>query len=203
MTPADETTGSAIDPAASRKRFEALVWPRMATVLRVARLLVGGNDAEAEDLAQDTMLRAYRGMGSFADGTDVDAWLMTILRHARVDRLRSPGSATDRTVSLEAMELDPAEPPHAEETWDPELGRPQDVLAVFSDAHVIHALQALPEEIRMTLLLVDVQQMDQRDAAGVLGVPVGTVKSRAHRGRAMLRQALLPLAKEMRLVKED
>jgi RNA polymerase sigma-70 factor (ECF subfamily) len=71
----------------------------------------------------------------------------------------------------------------------------------FSDAEVIKALQHLPEEIRWTLLLVTVEEMDQADAAGVLGVPVGTVKSRLHRGRMMLRQALLPLARDRRVVR--
>jgi RNA polymerase sigma-70 factor (ECF subfamily) len=67
---------------------------------------------------------------------------------------------------------------------------------------MIRALQRLPEEIRWTLLLVDVEGMDHADAAAVLGVPVGTVKSRAHRGRAMLREALLPMARDLRLIPE-
>jgi RNA polymerase sigma-70 factor (ECF subfamily) len=67
---------------------------------------------------------------------------------------------------------------------------------------MIQALQRLPEEIRWTLLLVDVEGMDHADAAAVLGVPVGTVKSRAHRGRAMLREALLPMARDLRLIPE-
>ncbi len=76
-------------------------------------------------------------------------------------------------------------------------------MAAFTDAQVIEALWALPEEIRWTLLLVDVEQLDVREAAEVLEVPVGTIKSRSHRGRRMLRERLLPLAREMRIVKPE
>ncbi|HEY7115586.1 MAG TPA: sigma-70 family RNA polymerase sigma factor [Tepidisphaeraceae bacterium] len=180
------------------RKFHDVVWPHLATVLRVARILTG-EDAEAEDLAQDTMLRAFRGIESFAPGTDAKAWLLTILRRTRIDRLRSPGTATDRAVSLEALEIEPAgETAESKSEWE----RPGEILNAFSDRQVIEALQMLPEEIRLTLLLVDVEGMDQRDAASVLEVPVGTIKSRAHRGRAMLRRALLPMAKEMRFVRE-
>ena len=77
---------------------------------------------------------------------------------------------------------------------------PQAVLQGFGDAQIIEALKQLPEEIRWSLLLVDVEQLDQTEAARVLDVPVGTIKSRLHRGRAMLRAALSPLARQMRLI---
>jgi RNA polymerase sigma-70 factor (ECF subfamily) len=118
---------------------------------------------------------------------------MTILRNARIDRLRSSGDAA-REVSLDAMELEPAEQPSSKALdWEAIRKDPQRVLAEFSDEQVIQALQRLPEEIRWTLLLTDVEAMDQAEAAQVLQVPVGTIKSRVHRGRAMLRQALAPM----------
>jgi RNA polymerase sigma-70 factor (ECF subfamily) len=183
------------------RKFHALVWPQLTVVLRIARMLTG-DDVEAEDLAQETMLRAFKGIDSFADGTDVKAWLVTILRRTRVDRLRSPATAR-RMASLDAAEIEPAEPAHPETTdqdvlWE----RPGEVLNAFSDQQVIDALQELPEEIRLTLLLVDVEGLDQKDAAEILQVPVGTIKSRLHRGRAMLRSTLLPLAKELRLIRK-
>jgi RNA polymerase sigma-70 factor (ECF subfamily) len=173
----------------------------MAKVLRVARILTG-DDAEAEDLAQEAMLRAFKGIENF-EGTDPSAWLLTILRRTRVDRLRSPATAHGPVTSLDAMEIDPVEvsrdqPTDHDVLWE----RPQEVLNAFSDQQVIDALQELPEEIRMTLLLVDVEQIDHKDAAAILEVPVGTIKSRVHRGRAMLRSILLPLAKEMRLIRK-
>jgi RNA polymerase sigma-70 factor (ECF subfamily) len=168
-------------------------------VLRVARILAG-RDADADDLAQETLLRAYRGLHALRDDSDVRAWLLTILRHARVDFLRTRDRSPD-AVSLDAAGEqpsragdDPADAAGA--AWE----KPGEILNGFSDAQVIEALQKLPEDIRLTLLLVDVEQLDHGDAARILDVPVGTVKSRTHRGRAMLRAALLPVAREMGMV---
>ncbi len=182
-------------------RFQAVAWPHLATVVRAARILCG-NAAEAEDLAQETMIKAYRGIDGFADGTDIKAWLLTILRRTRIDRVRAT-SNTAGQVSIEASGIDPPEP----DKWqtDDEAWRenPQAILNSFSDQQVIDALQKLPEDIRLTLLLVDVEQLDHREAATILDVPVGTIKSRTHRGRAMLRQALLPLARDLRFIRDD
>lgn len=185
-----------------KRRFHNFMWPHLATVLRVAEIL-SGDIAEAEDLAQETMLRAFRGIGGFADGTDAKAWLLTILRRTRIDRLRSPGAAPGRAVSLDALEFDPADTPQAEAgdrdaIWE----QPETALEAFSDRQVIAALKDLPEEIRLTLLLVEVEGLELREAATILDVPVGTVKSRTHRGRALLRRSLLPVARELRLTQE-
>ena len=185
----------------STKKFHEVVWPLMPTILRVGRILTG-NQAEAEDLAQETMLKAFRGIESFAQGTNAKAWLLTILRHCRIDHLRAAEARPGRTVSLESLEMDPADGAHdASCDRDALWKRPEEALNDFSDQQIIGALQALPEEIRLTLLLVDVEGLDQADAGEILQVPVGTIKSRAHRGRAMLRQALLPLARERRMIR--
>src|SRR5437762_13581869 len=92
----------------STRKFHEVVWPLMATVLRVGRILTG-NEAEAEDLAQETMLKAFVGIESFAEGTNVKAWLLTILRRCRIDRLRSAAAGPAHTVSLESLEMDPAD----------------------------------------------------------------------------------------------
>ena len=179
--------------------FYDLVWPLRAEVVRVARLLLR-DASEADDLAQEALMRAFAGIRSFRPGTDARAWLLTILRNARVDRLRSrQAHEAERTLSLDALEHEPAGigTDDASPEWRDD---PERVLDAFSDQQVIDALAELPEEIRWTLLLADVQQMEQRDVAEVLGVPVGTIKSRVHRGRAMLRTALLPVARQMRLV---
>jgi len=188
-----------LDQEDATKRFYALVWPHAATVLRSARYLV--RDAEeADDIAQETMIKAFKAIDSFADGTDIRAWLMTILRNTRIDHIRAK-AATSGNVSLEQLTVEPVELAvddggDDEPAWD----SPEELLEGFSDQHMIRALHALPGEIRWTLLLVEVEQMDHEEAAKVLDVPVGTIKSRAFRGRAMLRQALLPIAKALRLV---
>jgi RNA polymerase sigma-70 factor, ECF subfamily len=194
-----------LDNPEATRRFYDLVWPLRSVVLRTA-LILTGNQAEAEDLAQETLLRAFRGIGSFTPGTDAKAWLFTILRHTRVDRIRSTANRDGAAVSLESLKTEPeahewtvSDAPDLYHGWH---GTADDLLASFSDAQVIHALQALPEEMRLTLLLVDVEQVTIEDAARILGVAAGTVKSRTHRGRAVLRRALLPLAREMRLVSE-
>jgi RNA polymerase sigma-70 factor (ECF subfamily) len=190
-----------LDNAEATRRFYDLIWPLRSVVLRTA-LILTGNDAEADDLAQETLLKAFKGIDGFTPGTDARAWLLTILRRARVDRIRSTAHRDGAAVSLDAIEVDPAaresvETPDLFHGWH---GTADDLLASFSDQQVIRALQALPEEMRMTLLLVDVEQVTLEDAADILGVAVGTVKSRTHRGRALLRTALMPLAREMRLV---
>lgn len=188
-----------MDQGEATKRFYSQVWPHLATVLRTAQFLAG-NVAEAEDIAQETMMKAFRSLDSFRDGTDMKAWLMTILRNTRIDRLRSAASSASN-VSLDQL---PAEPPDSSGnggSGDAEWQNPEQVMQGFADQQVIDALKQLPEDIRWTLMLVDVEQMDHKDAAKVLDIPVGTVKSRTHRGRTMLREALLPVAKEMRLIR--
>lgn len=192
-----------MDRDRATQQFYDFVWPQMPAVLRAARILTG-REAEAEDLAQETMLKAFNGIAGFTPGTDAKAWLLTILRRARIDRIRANAHAAG-AVSLEAAEFDPAdrEHPHADAHVFPGWhGTADELLDVFSDQHVIDGLQKLPEEIRLTLLLVDVEQLTMEEAAQILEVPVGTVKSRTHRGRAMLRTALLPVAREMRLVRD-
>ena len=186
----------------AQQRFQDVVWPQMQGVLRTALLLCGGHTAEAEDLAQETMLKAYRAIDQFQPGTDAKAWLLTILRNARIDRIRSTGSDA-ATVSIESLVHDPV----AGAASSPDIARgaladnPAIVLERFSDHEVIEALRRLPEEIRWTLLLVDVEGLEQKDAAGILDVPEGTIKSRAHRGRKMLRDDLLPAARRHGIVK--
>lgn len=189
-----------MDQQEATKRFYAEVWPHAQAILRSA-LFLTHDAAEADDLAQETMIKAYRHLDGFRPGTDVKAWLMTILRNTRIDRLRASAPAQG-LISLDHMLSEPEAPADRASTHDEEAvwRDPEQMMQSFSDRQVIQAVQRLPEEIRWTLLLVDVEGLDHADAARVLDVPVGTVKSRAHRGRAMLRGALVPVAREMRLI---
>jgi RNA polymerase sigma-70 factor, ECF subfamily len=182
------------------QRFYELVWPHRAVILRAARIQTG-NFAEAEDLAQETLLKAFKGIDGLRRGTEPKAWLLTILRNTRIDRLRTAAGSA-KHVSLEDLPTEPASSESKEHDGDANWRNPEEMLAVFSDAEVIEALQNVSEELRWTLLLVDVEGIDQNEAAEILGVPLGTVKSRVHRGRAALRQVLLPLARDRRLVRE-
>jgi len=181
------------------KQFYALVWPHRSDVLRVAQFLCRDSSV-AEDLAQETLLKAFRALGGAATATrDLKPWLLVILRNTWKDRLR----ATHAEMGLEALTEEPearsAAGEDAAEFWKD----PQTLMDAFSDQQVIEAMKTLPEEIRWTLLLVDVEGIGVQEAADILQVPSGTIKSRAHRGRAMLRESLLPLARELRLVTEE
>jgi RNA polymerase sigma-70 factor (ECF subfamily) len=169
------------------RRFYDHVWPLRATVLRSARFLCD-NAQDAEDLAQEALLKAFRAMASFDAAGHAQAWLMTILRNAHIDRLRA-GARSARNVSLEGLGADlPARAGAAEH--EPDVYDPHALLEELSDAQIIAGLRRLPADICWSLLLVDVQQMTYDDAAKILAVPPGTVKSRIHRGRRMLRDDL-------------
>jgi RNA polymerase sigma-70 factor (ECF subfamily) len=187
----------ASDTQQASKRFRELVWPELQLVLRAAQLL-SGNAADAEDLAQETMLKAFAAMDRFQPGSAVRPWLLTILRRTWIDRWRSQKGAAAE-VSLESLGEDLAAGP-VSETAPESYKCIAEMIEQFSDQEVIAALAGLPMEIRWTLLLVDVQELSLEESAGILDVPLGTVKSRAHRGRAMLRQTLLPLARSRRWV---
>lgn len=188
-----------MDQERRTRRFYELIWPLRADVLRVARFL-SRNPVAAEDLTQETLMKAFRAVDRVQAGPGVKAWLLQILRNTWLDRVRSVAERPAE-VNLGELASEPEAPPQVEEggAW----GDPRAVLEAFSDEQVIEALRAIPEEICWTLLLVDVEGLSLQEAAEVLAVPTGTVKSRAHRGRGMLREKLLPLARELKLVPGD
>jgi RNA polymerase sigma-70 factor (ECF subfamily) len=188
-----------LDRPEAKQRFNDLIWPHLPAVLRLAHILTG-NDADAEDLAQETLMKAFRSIDTLRDEAGTKSWLMRILRNTRVDRFRSEASRPT-AVNLEDLAAETAAPEFVADS-DGNHADVQGILDSFSDAQVIECLGQLPEEIRWTLLLVDVEQLGQVEAAEILQVPVGTVKSRVHRGRAMLRQSMLPVARKLGLVKD-
>ena len=190
-----------LDHEQATRQFYQLVWPQRAAVLRAARLL-SRNPVDAEDLAQETLLKAFRKINSFSEGGDMKAWLLTILRNTWIDRHRL-ASAKQPVVRLQDLPIQPAAPASSVSAELPS-GEcdPQEVLNAFSDQEIIDVLQRLPDDVRWTLLLVDVEGMAQTQAAEVLDVAVGTIKSRTSRGHAALREELLSLARERRIVRD-
>ena len=158
--------------------FEQHVLPEIAVLLRVATSITR-NHAEAEDLVQDTLLRAYRSIGQF-DGRYPRAWLLTILRNTNINRnrrrrpelLRDPDVALDPTRGLASAE-------RADLCVEREI-----------DATIIEAVETLDEPFRRVVELVDVDGLSYADAAQILGIPVGTVMSRLHRARSRIRRQL-------------
>lgn len=176
---------------AQADRFRQLAWPILPVVVRTAQCLTRRHD-QAEDLAQETMMKAMRAIDSFEDGTNIKAWLLTILRRTHIDRIRSEQNRPPQLslTGVDWLEQSAQSVGEHDEEWE----QPQELLSRFEDETILEALREIPDDIRWTLLLVDVEQMEQQDAAAILGVPVGTIKSRAHRGRAMLRDRLYALA---------
>lgn len=179
---------SATEGETQDQRFRRIAWPHLASLLRTAQYLTGNQDV-AEDLVQDAMLKAFRALNSFKDGTNARAWLMTILRRTHIDLIRSDGRRPVQ-VSLEVdVERESAIAPTSDQL-DARWHDPRQMLDSLDDEVIVGALRTLPDDISWTLLLVDVEQLDQQQAANILEIPVGTVKSRAFRGRRMLKELL-------------
>ena len=175
---------SSADAADDRGRaFRELVEPEIEVMLRVARTMTA-SDADAEDLVQESLLRAYKGLSRF-DGRHPRAWLLTILRNtnANMHRRQRPVLVDDTQLHRESRPaFGAAERPSAEQSFlDEEL-----------DEELHAAVAALDARFRSALILVDVHDLSYAEAAAVLDVPVGTVMSRLSRARERLRRTLGP-----------
>lgn len=191
---ADPVVAPAPVPADRRAAFEAEALPHLDTVYRAALRLSGGNSAEADDLTQETMLRAFRSWESYQPGTNARAWLLTILRHAFINEYRRRKHLPP-TVDVHDVEAY-AVFPEVQET-DPE-GRFFDQIV---DDEVQRAIAGLPDDFRETVVLSDVDGLSYAEVAAATGVPIGTVKSRLFRGRRILQRQLYEYAVEMGYVK--
>jgi RNA polymerase sigma-70 factor (ECF subfamily) len=172
--------------ARDRVRFEEEALELSDQVYRVARRLVGSRE-EAEDLMQETYARAFRSWRSYTPGTNLRAWLLRILTNLNIDRGRRKQRAPDMQPLEEGdyflyNKLE-------ETTRDP---RSEQDLVVdrLSQDDVVVALSAVPHDFRDVLVLVDIGDFTYQDAAQILDIPIGTVMSRLHRGRRILKTAL-------------
>jgi len=158
------------------------------------------NRSEAEDLVQETCLRAFRSFHRFNPGTNCRAWLFTILRNAFLNRIRQAGRDV---LAAESADLEATTFPRVAETL-PERGHPEEeFFQTVLHGDVDRALKALPLPFREVVILADLEGLAYKEIAQVVGCPVGTVMSRLSRGRGLLRQALGRLAREHGYVKES
>src|SRR3954467_12126574 len=171
------------EEARDRIRFEEEALDLADQVYRVARRLVSTRE-EAEDLMQETYARAFRSWRSFQPGTNMRAWLLRILTNLNIDRGRRIQRAPD-TQPLE--ENDYFLYNKLEEDGGSAEGRVDDRL---SQDDAVAALSAVPHDFRDVIVLVDIGDFSYADAAQILEIPIGTVMSRLHRGRRILKREL-------------
>jgi RNA polymerase sigma-70 factor (ECF subfamily) len=187
---------------ADQARFAELAMPFMDS-LYAGAMRMTRNAADAEDLVQETYLRAYRGFGGFEEGTNLKAWLYRILTNTFINRYRQQKRRPEES-DIDDVEdfylyrrlggLDEARiSKSAEDT----------MLELFTDDEVKEALESLPETFRMAVLLADVEGFAYKEIAEILDIPIGTVMSRLHRGRKALQKRLYEFAVERGLIERS
>ncbi|MBI2168255.1 MAG: sigma-70 family RNA polymerase sigma factor [Actinobacteria bacterium] len=183
------------DPA----RFADLALPYMGQLYSAA-LRMTRNPADAEDLVQETYLRAYRGFGGFEEGTNLKAWLYKILTNAFINEYRKAKRRPDEVGfdDVEDLYLYRRLGPHEASRAG---GSPEaQILEGIPEAEVKEALESLPEQFRLAVILADVEGFHYKEIAEILDIPIGTVMSRLHRGRKLLQKALWDFAEARGLV---
>jgi RNA polymerase sigma-70 factor (ECF subfamily) len=185
------------DEAALRERFERDVIPLLPSLYGAAMRLTR-NPADAEDLIQDTYLRAFRGFAGFKEGTNLKAWLYRILTNSFINtyrkRQREPQTVDGPDDIDEWYLFDRLGAQSVQGSAESE------VLDRMPDEDVKRALESIPENFRVAVLLADVEGFSYKEIAQIMDVPIGTVMSRLHRGRKALEKALWDTAKERGLV---
>jgi RNA polymerase sigma-70 factor (ECF subfamily) len=168
-----------------------------------AALRMTRNPADAEDLVQETYLKAYRGFGSFEQGTNLKAWLYRILTNTFINRYRAAKRRPEET-DLDDVEdfylyrrLGGLEEARASRSAEDEM------MGFFSEEEVKAAVEALPEQFRLAVLLADVEGFSYKEIASILDIPIGTVMSRLHRGRKNLQKQLYEYASQQGLITRD
>jgi RNA polymerase sigma-70 factor (ECF subfamily) len=183
---------------ADQARFADLAMEHMSSLYSAAMRMTR-NPADAEDLVQETYLKAYRGFGGFAEGTNLKAWLYRILTNTYINSYRAKQRRPDET-DLDEVEdlylyrrLGGLEAARASRSAEDEL------LDLFTEAEVKAAIEELPEGFRIAVLLADVEGFSYKEIAEIMDIPIGTVMSRLHRGRKALEKLLYDFAVSHRL----
>jgi RNA polymerase sigma-70 factor (ECF subfamily) len=188
---------AATDDAALRDRFERDVLPLLPSLYGAAMRLTR-NPSDAEDLVQETYLRAFRGFAGFKEGTNLKAWLYRILTNSFINtyrkKQREPQTVSGPDDIDEWYLYDRLGGRHVE------VSAENEVLDQIPDADVKAALESLSDNFRLAVLLADVEGFSYKEIAEIMDVPIGTVMSRLHRGRKALEKALWDTAKERGLV---
>ncbi len=166
-----------------------------AAAMRMAR-----NPADAEDLVQETMLKAYRAYGTFTEGTNLKAWLYRILTNTYINKYRKAQRRPTETDLEEVQDLYLYRRLGSEEAADMARSAEDQLLEGLVESDIKNAIEALPEHFRIPVLLADLEGFSYKEIAEILDIPIGTVMSRLHRGRKQLQRALWDFASRRGLV---
>ncbi len=186
-----------VTPTQSAARFEREVLPYLDRIYPAA-LRMTRNPADAEDLVQETFTKAYASFHRFEPGTNVKAWLYRILTNTFITTYRKRQREPRATFTGDLVERPPAAadlPSHSGLTSAESVA-----LQRLPDPDIQHALHRLPEDFRIAVYLADVEGYAYKEIADITGAPVGTVTSRLHRGRRLLRELLQDYAATLGIV---
>ena len=186
-----------------RKEFEDIAMEHIDSLYSMAIRLVF-NKEEAEDLVQETYLKAYRFFDTFQKGTNIKAWLFKILRNTFINKYRKtvnlPSEIFYEDVESVNSNLSYKQESDSGELTDTLESKYNDLGNLMED-DVKHAIDSLPIEYKEAILLSDVEELSYNDIAEITNVPIGTVKSRLNRGRKLLQKSLWEYAKDRGFIK--
>ena len=186
-----------------RKEFEDIAMEHIDSLYSMAIRLVF-NKEEAEDLVQETYLKAYRFFDTFQKGTNIKAWLFKILRNTFINKYRKavnlPGEVFYEDVESVNSNLSYKQESDSGELTDT-LESKYNELGNLMEDDVKRAIDSLPIEYKEAILLSDVEELSYSDIAEITNVPIGTVKSRLNRGRKLLQKSLWEYAKDKGFIK--
>ena len=171
--------------ARDRVRFEEEALALSDQVYRVARHLASSRD-DADELVQETYARAFRSWRSYQPGTNLRAWLLRILTNLNIDR----GRRSQRAPQMQPLEANDYFLYDKLAESDGGRGDEERVVERLSQDDIVTALSAVPHDFRDVIVLVDIGDFSYQDAAQILDIPIGTVMSRLHRGRRILKREL-------------
>jgi RNA polymerase sigma-70 factor (ECF subfamily) len=183
---------------ADQARFADDAMPFMDGLYSAA-LRMTRNAADAEDLVQETYLRAYRGYPRFEEGTNLRAWLYRILTNTFINSYRSKQRRPAESDLGDVEDLYLYRRLGGLETSQRGRSAEDELMDLVTDTEIKDALEQLPEQFRIAVLLADVEQFSYKEIAEILDIPIGTVMSRLHRGRKALQKLLADFALERRL----
>jgi RNA polymerase sigma-70 factor (ECF subfamily) len=180
--------------------FEREAMSHLSTLLAVGSRLTR-SASEAEDLVQDTLLKALRAQEHFAPGSNMRAWLLRILTNTFINRYRRGG--LERSV-LDGPDADPlADGWIGASTMEAMRDPESRAMRALLEKEIVGALDELPEEFRLAVVLSDVEELSYKEISEIMGCPIGTVMSRLHRGRRLLKRRLYDHARTLGIVRPE